>query len=67
MNPFELMNALAENRQESIFPNISVSWRMFITAPDKAASQILNKNLTTNAAKAKVVNWSCEVVEKLTW
>ena len=33
----ELLNALAEYRLESIFPNLSVSLRMFLTAPATVA------------------------------
>ena len=35
---FELLNALAEHIFESIFPNLSVSLRMYLTAPVTAAS-----------------------------
>jgi len=35
---FELLNALAEYKLESIFPNLSVSLRMFFTAPATVAS-----------------------------
>ena len=32
LDALELLNALAEYRLESIFPNLSVSLRMFLTA-----------------------------------
>ena len=37
MSALELLNALAEYRLESIFPNLSVSLRMFFTAPATVA------------------------------
>ena len=38
LGALELLNALAECRLESIFPNLSVSLRMFLTAPATVAS-----------------------------
>ena len=38
LGALELLNALAEYRLESIFPNLSVSLRMFLTAPATVAS-----------------------------
>ena len=38
LRALELLHALAEYRLESIFPNLSVSLRIFLTAPAIAAS-----------------------------
>ena len=38
LGALELLNALPEYRLESIFPNLSVSLRMFLTAPATVAS-----------------------------
>ena len=39
LDALELLNALAEYRLESIFPNFSVSLRVFLTAPATVASE----------------------------
>ena len=38
LDALELLNASAEYRLESIFPNLSISLRMFLTAPATVAS-----------------------------
>ena len=38
LGALELLNALSEHKLESIFPNISISLRMFLTAPATVAS-----------------------------
>ena len=38
LGALELLNALAEYRLESIFPNLTVSLRMFLTVPATIAS-----------------------------
>ena len=38
LGALELLNALAKDRLESIFPNLSVSLRMFLAAPAALAS-----------------------------
>ena len=38
MGALELLNALAEHRLDSIFPNLCVSLRMFLTTPATVAS-----------------------------
>ena len=38
LGPLELLNALAKYKLDSIFPNLSVSLRMFLTAPATVAS-----------------------------
>ena len=38
LGAMELLNALAEYRLESVFPNLSVSLKMFLTAPATVAS-----------------------------
>ena len=42
LGPLELLNALAKYKLDSIFPNLSVSLRMFLTAPATVASASLS-------------------------
>jgi len=50
LGALELLNALGEHKLESIFPNLSISLRMFLTAPTTVASA------ERSFSKLKVIN-----------
>ena len=63
LDALELLNALAEYRLQSIFPNLTVSLRMFLTAPAAVASAERNfSKLKLN----KNYLWSTKSQDRLT-
>ena len=64
LSALELLNALAEYRLESIFPNLTVSLRMFLTVPTTIASaersfsklKLIKNYLTSSMGQDRLIN-----------